>query len=131
MQDNSNLSLDEKSFDLALTRRLMLYIRPHWKDFSLAAALLLLITVGEMIQPKLIQRMIDGPVRQGDPAGVLPLVGAYALSMIWVFLLQTWQTIQTKGMGQNIMLDMRDELFSKIHAQPLRYFDKNPVGALM
>ena len=131
MQDNANISLDEKSFDLSLTRRLMRYARPYWKDLSIAAALLLLITVGEQVQPLLIRWIIDGPVGRGDAAGVLPLAGLFMLSLVWVFALQTWQTIQTKGMGQNIMLDLRDELFSKIHAQPLRYFDKNPVGALM
>lgn len=131
MQDNANLSLDEKSVDLSLIKRLMRYARPYWKDLSIAAALLLLITVGEQIQPLLIRRIIDGPVSHGDPAAILPLALLFMASLVWVFALQTWQTIQTKGMGQNIMLDMRHELFAKIHAQPMRYFDKNPVGALM
>jgi ATP-binding cassette subfamily B multidrug efflux pump len=131
MQDNTNLSLDERSFDLNLVRRLLRYVRPYRQDFLLAAALLLLITVGEQIQPLLIREIIDGPVQRGDAGAVLPLAGLYLLSLLWVFALQTWQTIQTKAMGQSIMLDMRHELFTKIHAQPLRYFDKNPVGALM
>jgi len=131
MQGNNNLSLDEKSFDVLLTKRLLRYAKPYWKDLSIAAALLLLITVGEQIQPLLIKSIIDGPVSHGDPKGILPLAGLFMATLVWVFALQTWQTIQTKGMGQNIMLDMRDELYTKIHAQPLRYFDKNPVGALM
>ena len=131
MQDQANISLDERSFDMDLTRRLMLYVRPYWKQFNLAAGLLLFITVGEQVQPLLIRGIVDGPVGQGDPSGILPLAALFLLSQVWVFALQTWQTIQTKGMGQDIMLDLRHELFGKIHAQPLRYFDKNPVGALM
>ncbi len=55
----------------------------------------------------------------------------FMLSIVWVFGLQVWQTIQTKRMGQDLMLDLRSDLFRKIHAQPLRFFDKNPVGSLM
>jgi ATP-binding cassette subfamily B multidrug efflux pump len=130
MQGHSNASLDEKTFDRALTARLLRYARPYWKDLALAAVLLLCITLGELARPQLIKAMID-EAGKGDAAGIIAKSALFMLSIILVFGLQTWQTIQTKGMGQNVMLDLRGELFAKIHAQPMRYFDKNPVGALM
>ena len=131
MQGHSSISLDEKSFDWALTKRLLRYAAPYRRDLLMAALLLLLITMGEQAKPMLIKVLIDSHLAHGDVKGILDLGGLFLASSLGVFLLQTWQTIQTKRMGQNVMLDLRGELFSKIHAQPLRYFDKNPVGGLM
>lgn len=131
MMGHGRGSIDEKPFDAALTRRLLKYARPYRSDLLLAALLLLLITMGEQAKPLLIKTIIDEHVNKGDAAGILPYAGLFMLSILWVFALQTWQTIQTKGMGQRIMLDMRSEIFAKIHAQPMRYFDKSPVGTLM
>jgi ATP-binding cassette subfamily B protein len=122
---------DKANLDWGLTRRLLLRARAQWGQLALAAALLLLITLGEQAKPLLIKVLLDDHALKGDMAGALPWAGLFLLSIAWVFGLQTWQTIQTKGMGQSLMLDLRESLFAKVHAQPLRYFDKNPVGSLM
>ncbi len=131
MMDDPNITLDEKSLDAALLRRLAAYARPYRKDLAVAAGLLLLITLGEMAEPYLIMIIIDQHIAKGDIAGILPYAGLFLLAMLWVFALQTWQTVQTRGMGQKIMLDLRAAIFAKIHAQSSRFFDKNPVGGLM
>ena len=127
----ANAALDERKADWPLTKRLMRQAKPYWKDLGLAAGLLLLITLGEQAKPMLVKQIVDGPVKSGDPRGVLSLAAFFMGSIALVFLLQAWQTVQTKAMGQGLMQDLRRALFNKIHAQPLRYFDKNPVGALM
>jgi ABC-type multidrug transport system fused ATPase/permease subunit len=130
MQDLAD-EIDEKPFDSALTRRLFTYVRPYRQAFLLAALLLLCIDLAELSGPWLIKRIIDEHVLKGLPEGMGPLAALYLLSVLGQGLLQVWQTIQTKRMGQDIMLDLRREIFSKIHSQSMRYFDKNPVGSLM
>lgn len=124
-------SLEERGLDWPLTKRLLLRARSQWGQLGLAAGLLLLISLGEQAKPWLVKQLLDGHALKGDVEGALPWALAFLASIIWVFSLQTWQTIQTKTMGQDLMLDLRTSLFAKIHAQPLRYFDKNPVGSLM
>ena len=131
MMGPGNITLDEKSLDTALVKRLLRYAKPYYRDLLLAAVLLLLITLGEQAKPYLIKVIIDEHLSKGDVEGIWPFALFFMLSNVWVFGLQAWQTIQTKGMGQQVMLDLRRDLFDKIHAQPLRYFDKNPVGSLM
>lgn len=131
MQDAHGLSLDERAYDWALTKRLIAAARPYWKDLGLAAILLLLITLAEQAKPLLVKGLIDDYVSGGDKSVFLPLAGLFLLSVLTVFILQSWQTLQTKRMGHALMLDLRLAAFGKIHSQPLRYFDKNPVGALM
>ena len=121
---------DEKGLDWRLTKRLLLRARDQWPQLALAAGLLLLISLGEQARPLMVKIMVDLAL-QGDVSGVLSWAPMFLVSILLVFGLQTWQTIQTKTMGQDLMLDLRTALFTKIHAQPLRYFDKNPVGSLM
>jgi ATP-binding cassette subfamily B protein len=128
MYDNGTGDLDDRSLDWSLTKRLLLRAREQWGQLALAAGLLLLIVMGEQIKPYLIKELLDV---KGDGAGRLALVGWYMASIVGVFGLQAWQTIQTKTMGQDLMVGLRGDLFRKIHAQPLRFFDKNPVGSLM
>ena len=128
MHDNGVDELTERGLDWSLTKRLVMRARAQWGHLALAAGLLLLIVLGEQIKPLLIRDLLDV---KGDGAGRLALVGWYMASIMWVFSLQAWQTIQTKTMGQDLMLGLRGDLFRKIHAQPLRFFDKNPVGSLM
>jgi ATP-binding cassette subfamily B protein len=123
--------LEERGLDWSLTKRLILRARSQWGQLALAAFLLLLISLGEQAKPWLVKHLLDDHALKGDFEGALPWIAAFFASIVWVFGLQTWQTIQTKTMGQDLMLDLRSSLFRKIHAQPLRYFDKNPVGSLM
>jgi len=134
MPGRHDASLDEqaeKGLDWSMTKRLLLRARSQWGQLGLAAVLLLLITLGEQAKPLLIKNLLDEHATKGDTGGALVWAGYYILSIVWVFSLQAWQTIQTKRMGQDLMLDLRGALFAKIHAQPLRFFDKNPVGSLM
>jgi ATP-binding cassette subfamily B multidrug efflux pump len=131
MMDNPADQLAEKGLDWRLTKRLLFRARGQWGQLALAAGLLLLITVGEQIKPYLLKILMDDYALKGDFVNAIPVLGLFAMSMVWVFGLQFWQTMQTKRMGQDLMLDLRCSLFAKIHAQPLRYFDKNPVGSLM
>ena len=117
------------AFDWNLTKRLMLRARPQWGSLG-QAGLLLLVSLGEQLKPMLIGKWSDLAVK-GELGRALPLELAYFACLLWVFSLQPLETIQTKRMGLDLTLDLRRSLFRKIHAQSLRFFDKNPVGSLM
>ncbi|HXC63396.1 MAG TPA: ABC transporter ATP-binding protein, partial [bacterium] len=121
---------DKKNLDWGLTKRLLLRARPQWNQLGLAALLLLLMTLGEQARPLLVKHMLDA-AEGGDGLGALRLSGLFVGTVVAVFVLQVAQAVQTKRMGQDLMLELRRDLFAKIHAQSLRYFDQNPVGSLM
>jgi ATP-binding cassette subfamily B protein len=131
MHASAHDDLNNRGLDWNLTKRLLLRARSQWGQLALAGVLLLLISLGEQAKPLLVKILLDDHALKGDLAGALPWAGAFFFSIVWVFSLQTWQTIQTKTLGEDLTLDLRSALFNKIHAQPLRFFDKNPVGSLM
>ena len=69
--------------------------------------------------------------RPKDLSGVL-LIGLFLLFLIGGSLfLNYWEYYLLEKSGQNMMQDIRMELFSRIQGQPVRFFDRNPVGKLV
>jgi len=122
--------LQGPALDWTLTKRLLLRARAQWGDLGLSGLLLLLVSLGEQLKPLLVGLLLDFCLR-GDFAGARPLFLALVFCMVWVSCLQTVETLQTNRLGLDLALDLRRSLFHKIHAQSLRFFDKNPVGSLM
>ena len=58
---------------------------------------------------------------------LIKLCGIFALGMLGSFL-QSWLMV---GVAQGIQKTVRDEMFTKMQALPLRYFDTNTAGNIM
>jgi len=70
-------------------------------------------------------------LRHRDLNGVL-LIGVFLLVLIGgSFLLNYWEYYLLEKSGQNMMQDIRMELFDRIQGQSIRFFDRNPVGSLV
>ncbi|HXC65111.1 MAG TPA: hypothetical protein VNZ67_12185, partial [bacterium] len=96
---------DKKNLDWGLTKRLLLRARPQWGQLGLAALLLLLMTLGEQARPLLVKHMLDA-AQLGDSLGALRLSGLFTATVAAVFVLQVAQAVQTKRMGQDLMLEL-------------------------
>lgn len=136
MQASSQSPLREeetlgKAYDSRLMKRLLSYLKPYrWQT---AAAVLMLIAASglELVGPWLTKVAIDEAIRQGDENMLLWLGSAYLASLVLAAGLQYGQTLVTTWLGQNVMKDLREELFRKLDRLDLSFFDKNPVGRLM
>jgi ATP-binding cassette subfamily B multidrug efflux pump len=70
-------------------------------------------------------------LRHRDLNGVL-LIGVFLLLLIGgSFFLNYWEYYLLEKSGQNMMQDIRMELFARIQGQSIRFFDRNPVGRLV
>ncbi len=136
MQASSQSPLREeealgKAYDSRLMKRLLSYLKPYrWQT---AAAVVMLIAASglELVGPWLTKVAIDEAIRQGDETMLLWLGSAYLASLVLAAGLQYGQTLVTTWLGQNVMKDLREELFRKLDRLDLSFFDKNPVGRLM
>lgn len=122
---------DEKSYDAALMRRLLGYLR-RYRPLAALALFLLLGTAGlTLVGPALTQRALDVAV----PARDLGLLRGLALlffgALLLEFLFDYGQAYLTAWMGQRVMADLRLQLFSHLQRLSVPYFDRHPVGRLM
>ena len=120
-----------KAYDARLMRRLLAYLRPH--RWYVIGALLALIgdAVAQLVPPYLVKIAIDRYIAQGDPAGLDTIALVYLAVLVASFSLEYAQTYMMQMIGQNIMFDMRMQIYAHLQRLDLAFYDRNPVGRLM
>ena len=111
--------------------RLMAYMKPHWGTLLLALLLVLAATAGNLLRPIIIGRAID-TITSG---GLFATIVRYFLIYIGLLLAATAcnmiQMLMLQKLGQNIIFQLRQEIFAHIHRLSLRFFDVTPVGRIV
>lgn len=70
-------------------------------------------------------------LRTYDFRGILTAAGLYLLMLLIGFVLNYAETWTLQKMGQNIVYELREEVFSHIHSLSLSFFNTTPVGKLV
>lgn len=131
----------EKGFDLDLTKRILAYVGPY-RTLAVSGVSLALLTAALQPLPTLLQRYaIDHyliPYTDGRntnvPAlyqGLTFIVMGYIGLRVIEFGLNYLSTVTVGYLGQNVLRDIRADVFGKLQRLQLRYFDQNPVGRLI
>jgi ATP-binding cassette subfamily B protein len=128
----------KKSFDRKLARRILIYVRPYWKQVGLALLALVVSTLTAASTPLFLKFAIDNAI---VPREVLPLAQRYETLLLICslflavrvvdFIANYAQTYLISWVGQHILYDLRSEIFAKLQRLHLGYYDRNPVGRLM
>lgn len=120
-----------KAYDARLIRRLVAYARPHRALVTLSFVLLLASGAVQLAQPWLLKLAIDGYILAGDAAGLLLPASLFLLSLAAEFALGYAQSVALERTGQNVVFDVRHDVFAHLQRLPASFFDRNPVGRLM
>lgn len=130
MNSSKNINKNEMN-KKSSTMRLIAYMKPyaHWVIFALL--LVLGLTAFDLYRPMLVGDAIDTFGANGDYDVIIATAIKYAgvLALSFAFnIAQTWILQKT---GQNIILQMRKDLYRHIQSLGSRYFDITPVGKLV
>ncbi|PYR48954.1 MAG: antibiotic ABC transporter ATP-binding protein [Acidobacteria bacterium] len=128
MQDDEILG---KAYDARLMRRLLGYLRPHWRAVVFALAALLLGAGAALAQPYLMKMAIDRFIAARRLDGIEELAFLYVGVLLLAFAAEYAQTWTMQLTGQRIMFDMRMALYGHLQRLDVAYYDRNPVGRLM
>ena len=133
-------------------RRLVGYLKPHRKVFVLCLCMVLALTVLELVRPMIIGNAIDRYITgetsetlqaegrtEWDPGeladqrfeGVLIAAGMYLAVLLLVMILNRTQTMMLQRMGQDIIYEIRNQLFTHVESLTMRFFDTTPVGKIV
>jgi len=118
-------------YDARLLRRLWPYVRPYRGSLWLAFALLVATAAVELAQPYLIKVAIDRYVTEGRLQGLGGVAGLFLAAIGAEFALRFAQMYVMERTGQDVVFDMRTQVFAHLQRLPSRFFDRNPVGRLM
>jgi ATP-binding cassette subfamily B multidrug efflux pump len=120
-----------KAYDAALMRRLLVYLRPYWRQVLVAFVAILVGSGAALAQPYLFKVAIDQYVSEGRLDGLGRLAALYAGILVAAFVAEYVQTWTMQLTGQRIMFDLRMGIYGHLQRLDVRYYDRNPVGRLM
>lgn len=111
--------------------RLIAYMKPyaHWVIFALL--LVLGLTAFDLYRPMLVGDAIDTFGANGDYDVIIATAIKYAVVLALSFAFNVAQTWILQKTGQNIILQIRKDLYRHIQSLGSRYFDITPVGKLV
>ena len=120
-----------KAYDADLMRRLWRYVSPHRRLIAVSLLFLVGVSAVQLGQPYLIKQAIDGPIAEGDAAGLIRIVLVFAALLLMEFSLRFGQTYFLEKTGQRVVHDIRQELYRHLHSLSSSFFDRTPVGRLV
>lgn len=121
----------EKKIDVKQLGRILKYVLPYQKIFSLVGVLMLVAACTSLISPLLLRYIINHVVEEKDYRQLaLVISGLVLLAAIEIVITYFQQTLMGK-VGHNIIADIRKEIFYKLQELPFEYFDNRPNGKIV
>ncbi|KGE16331.1 ABC transporter ATP-binding protein [Paenibacillus wynnii] len=121
----------ESPFDIRHFRRAMVYIRRKKTPMIVAFVLSALSAAIALSAPLIIQHVIDVTI----PAEAkLPLLGWSLLMLLTIVVSVILATIRSRIMtsvGQDIIFEIRTDLFKHLQELPFKYYDDRPQGKIL
>ncbi len=125
------LGFDRHMKDGEITKRLLAYVKPHWRAFLLSGVIMVASIAYDIVAP-LIVGNIEEMVKNDFPLSRLFLsVGVYAGILVVSLICTYVQSIILQKTGQKILSSMRMDLFSHIESLSHDQLNQIPVGKLV
>jgi ATP-binding cassette subfamily B multidrug efflux pump len=111
--------------------RLRAFIRPYWKQISLALLAILLATAANLVIPSILQQVIDVGLARHDlafiarAAGVILVLGLLQAGLIYL------QGYLSEWIASHIGYDLRNQLYDHIQHLSFSFHDHAQTGQLI
>jgi ATP-binding cassette subfamily B multidrug efflux pump len=120
-----------KIFDLKLFSKLMVYVRPYRGVYFFVMGAALLLAGFSSATPYLLKMTVDDYIRIKDYQGMVLIIGLMLLVLMAEVVFQFLFVFFANLLGQNVIRDLRVDLFQKIIGFKMAYFDQSAVGRLV
>jgi ATP-binding cassette, subfamily B, bacterial len=117
--------------DRRLLRRVFDYARPYWGSVITVLITIVAISLLELVPPLLLRELIDQVLPNRD-VGRLNLLALVLIAVpILSGLLSVLQRYYNAKVGEGIIYDLRQELFSHLQRMSLRFFTHTKSGEII
>ncbi len=111
--------------------RLWPYARPYRGLIAVTFAAALLATLAQLAVPLITAAVVDGPIAEGDRAGLVPLLGLallFGVAEAGLFFLRRWAMTRS---CLRIERDLRGALYERLQRLPVSFHDRWASGQLL
>ncbi len=129
-----------KLYDSQAVRRLLRYLAPYRRLVVIALLLTVAVNLVRQVGPLLTKWAIDDYIKPAADhqlnthdafSGIALLAGLYLLSLAATLSIGYFQDVLLNTIGQRVMYDLREQIFTKLQTIEVAFYDRNPVGRLM
>lgn len=121
----------QEEFNWSHYRRLFQYVLPYKKPFMLIVLTIILANIAAMAGPYFTKLAIDEIIPQKNIPLLLIISSAFLFFLLlisWCLKYRIWHITK---LGQQILLDIRFDIFSHLQELPFSYFDSRPHGKIL
>ena len=119
---------DGRFFDRRVAMRLLAFLRPYRRHMAAGFALMLVASALTLVTPLLIKTAIDDHIITGDAAGLTRLALLTAGAFTGLYLATAGQRYLLSWVGQRVLANLRQQLFTHLQRLSLGYHDRTIVG---
>jgi ATP-binding cassette subfamily B multidrug efflux pump len=123
-----------KAYDSRIAGRLIGFLQPYRTKVLVTTALVIVVTVSDLLLPKFFQMAIDevNGSSGSQRLSALNLIGfAFVVTVMIRFLGMWGQFYTTQWLGNRVVFDIRNRMFRHLQNLSIGYIDKRGVGAVM
>lgn len=120
----------EESFDFDQFKRLMAYLKPYRKRFFSVAVMMLTASAFTMLIPQFFLRIMDVCIPAKDMRGVAFYSGLTLLAALYSAISLRYKIKHTNIIGQQIIHNLRSDIFEHLQDLPFSYYDNRPHGKI-
>ena len=130
-EKDKNKKIIGKVFDLQLFARLLSYAKKYRTHFLISAIAVVLLAVSAAVRPVLLQQIIDNYITNKNEKQLLFFVILMLVVLLFEVIFQFLFIYFANWLGQNIVKDMRVQLFKHLSYFRMQYFNNSSVGKLV
>ncbi len=121
----------ESPFSFGHLKRAMKYIGRHKVKMGLALLLSAVASVVALFQPKIMEWVLDDAVPNKNVMLLIQLAFLFVLIIIISIVFNTIRSRIMAHVSQEIIFDIRRDLFAHLQKLPFSYYDSRPAGKIL
>lgn len=121
----------QEGFNISHLKRLIRYMKPYKNKVLLSVALMIISSFVSLLGPYLTKIALDDIIPSGNLVNLVILSVIYTLSLVLVSVFMKQRIITMGKVGQDILVDMRKDLFVNLQTLPFSYYDSRPHGKIL
>ena len=122
---------DVRPLDFSLIRRLFHFTAPYRRIRTSLLVMVLLRAVQLPLLSWAIGAVLSGPVSRHDTHGIALGVAGYLVLSLLTQGTFVFRLLYAMRMGENVLHDLRREMFGHLQRQPLKYFVDTRIGRII
>lgn len=120
----------EDKFDLNQLKRLLHYVKPYAGQLTLALFLMLSSSALTMLFPTFIMKIMDEYIPAKDTNAIIRISVITFLIILYSCICIKWKIRITSRIGQEIVHQLRSDIFCHLQELPFSYYDERPHGKI-